>query len=243
MAGTTASVRKTAVDAGSAGFMDWGSGVQVSTPISPSGGSSIVIWVASLDVATGTALAATRFGAPSGGVQTVRQVACDAAGNLLLAGAFKGVATVGDSKLSAGSVQNALLVKLDAQLAPRWVRNWVGAGDSVLGLVAVESTGSLLVAGSYIRGLSVDKIALALGQGSLTSAFVARVDSTSGAVVAARGYGIPGGSQSLFGLRGTPLSDGPTWMAGMFTQTLQLGPPAADLSAAADTVFLGLIAP
>jgi len=247
LAGTMTSLPSGANDDAGVRELDLGSGHQLDVPVR-AGGAAKVIWVAKLDVETGSTLAATRFDAQNGGVQTVQQIACDAAGNLLLAGGIKNPGVAGTLKLTAGSVRNALLVKLDAQLAPLWADAWGGAKDTLATLVASAPAGAVVVAGTYTDELDLDGIALARGSGA--SAFVASIDGSSGTVLAARGYGASAGeqtgAQTTWGLQVmTSGGDvGGIWLAGMFTGMLQLGPPAADLTGTVGTVgFLGRIAP
>ena len=244
LAGTMASPASAPVDGGAPWAIDFGSGVQLELPAQP--GSSPVIWLAKLDVATGKALTAVSFGNAMAGPQSAQQLACDAAGNLLFVGSFQVSAQVGTTTVTAHGTQDALVAKLDPQLAPLWVRSWSGGGATLATLVADEPSGTLLVAGSYTHSLVFDGITLALGKKAATSAFVSRLDAGTGVVRSARGYGGPGGSQSAYGVQlSQSASDlGAIWLAGVFTGTLQLGPPAASIATAvAQTGFLARIAP
>jgi hypothetical protein len=243
LAGTMLSLKPGENDGGAASDVDLGSGVHLDLPVASAAAPVTMIWAAKLEGGTGKTLKAIRFGAPSGGTQSVRQIACDAAGALLIAGGLKGSAQVGPFTLTGGDETDALLVKLDSQMVLSWARNWGSTGVKVATLVAPEPAGSLVVAGNYPGVLDLDGIAL--GQRtSANSAFVMRVDG-SGAVLAARGYAGPGASQSSYGLQvmGAGSDQGAIWLAGMFTQTLQMGPPAALVTATvAVTAFLGRIA-
>jgi len=244
LAGTMVSLKPGENDGGAASDVDLGFGVHLDLPVAPAAAPVTMIWAAKLEGGTGNTLKAIRFGAPNGGTQSVRQIACDAAGALLIAGGLENSAEVGPFTLTTGDQTDALLVKLDSQMDPSWARNWGGTGVTVATLVAPEPAGSLVVAGNYGGVLDLDGIAL--GQTSaISAAFVMRVDRSSGAVLAARGYAGPGASQSSYDLQvmGAGSDQGAIWLAGMFTQTLQMGPPAASVTATvADTAFLGRIA-
>jgi hypothetical protein len=244
LTGTMASAWSGSDDGGAQSLLDFGSGVQLQLPIQH--GSTSVIWIAKLDVTTGNAITATSFGAPQGGSQSAQMIACDTAGNVLLVGGIKQAAQVGSTTISGTAIQSGLVVKLDSQLKPLWFHGWAGEGATLPTLIAEEPAGTLMVAGTYSHLLVLDGISLAIGKKGTTSSFVARLDSASGSVLSARGHGGPGAAQYDYGLAVTQSGSdtGAIWLAGVFTGTLQLGPPAVAIAASVgQTGFLGKIAP
>jgi hypothetical protein len=247
LAGTMSSLPSGNADAGTDGDVDFGSGVTLSSPSAPASGSVAVGWVANLDMTNGKALNAVRFG--DKGTHVIHGLACDSAGHVMVAGGFRSRLAFGSSDLSTGSFQNAFALKLNAQLAPQWSKGWSGGGTAMVAQIAAESSGTLIIVGSYTKSLVLDDVAIALGAASGLSGFVARLDGGTGKVLSARGYGAPGINQDSTGLQVVVASHAASgvWYAGGFAGTLQLGPPAATLirgDAAQSLVgFVGKLAP
>jgi hypothetical protein len=245
LTGTMAPPSSGPADGGAPWVIDFGSGVELELPSQP--GSDRVIWLAKLEVAGGKAITAASFGNAQAGPQTAQWLACDATDNLLFVGGFRVSAQVGPTTVVTDATQDAaLVVKLDPQLAPLWFRDWSGEGATFATLIADEPAGTLVVAGTYKHSLVLDGTALAPGKKAATSGFVSRLDAATGRVLSARGYGDPGSSlQAVYGLQVTHSGSdlGAIWLAGVFTGTLQLGPPAASIASTVETGFLGRIAP
>jgi hypothetical protein len=246
LAGTMSSPRSDTRDAGTGGDLDFGTGATLPSPSAPASGSVAVGWVANLDMANGKALSAIRFG--DKGTHVIHGLACDASGNVVVAGGFRSRLAFGPADLSTGSYQNAFALKLNAQLAPQWIKGWSGGGTAMVAQIAAESSGTLVVVGSYTKSLVLDDVAIALGKASGVSGFVARLEGGTGKVLSARGYGAPGINQESTGLQvvAAPHAASGLWYAGGFAGSLQLGPPAAplDRSDAAQSLigFVGKLA-
>ena len=226
--------------------VDFGAGFQLALPQTR---ATIVIWVAKLDGATGSALAASSLGAASEGQQETHQITLDneTPQNLWLAGGLTGTGYVGSRTLNSAGARDALLVKFDAELHPVWGDRWGSVGGEFATAVAAEPSGTLVVAGSYADGPPAGLVmgGISLPPTNLPGAFLARIDQ-SGKLLLARGYGGPNAGQSPFGVVTiTAGSDvGMIWLAGVFTGKLQLGRPADLLSTdAVDTAFLARIEP
>ena len=233
-----------------ASSVDFGSGFQIALPQAPASAANttIVIWVAKLDGATGHALAATSLGAASEGRQEVHQITLDnqSPQSLWLAGGLIGTGYVGSRTLNSAGARDALLVKFDADLRPVWGDRWGGTGAEVATAVTIEPAGTLLVAGLYVDGPPAGLVmgGISLPPAAIRGVFLARIDQ-SGNILLARGYGASGASQNPFGV--VTMTAGPdlgaVWLAGTLTGSLQMGPPADLLSANAETAFLARIAP
>ena len=117
-----------------AGTLDFGLGAL--TP-APTGGQDQIAWVAKLNGADGTTLAAKAFG--TSGQILPSKFALDPQGNVILGGTFTTAVAFGAQTLTpvpAGTNSNGFVVKLDAAtLTPSWSRGFGGSknGNSVNG--------------------------------------------------------------------------------------------------------------
>lgn len=251
LAGTlTSPTSVDSADAGASANVDLGSGIVLQSPPKPSGGvgsaSASVIWLATLDVTDGKALNAVRFGEM--GTHVVKHVLADSSGHVMVAGGFRTRLVVGASDLSSGTMQSAFVAKLDGKLTPIWARSWSGAGAAFVSQLANEPGGTVMMTGKYTTSLDCDGVKIAPDWSS-GAGFVARLDATNGKVLSARGYGAPGAGQDSTGLQVVAAGDnaGTIWYAGVFTGTLQLGPPAESLvrgqTVVSQPAFIGRLAP
>lgn len=102
-------------------------------------------------------------------------VAVDSAGSVFVAGVFSGSMVVGaDTLVSAGGA-DIFLVKLDAQGNYIWSQNLGDAADQGATSVAVDSSGNVIVAGSFSGTIKVGMTTLTA---SGKDAFVAKFGST-----------------------------------------------------------------
>jgi hypothetical protein len=149
------------------GSIDFGGGALQST--------NADVFVAKL-TSSGAHLWSQRFGGPYD--DAGRAIACDPAGNVLVAGGFNGSMSIGGNMLTSAGVEDAFLAKLDGSSgAPVWSKRFGNAGSVTRSYgVTVDATGNVLVAGTFSG--SVD-----FGGGVLTSAggtdiFVAKLSPT-----------------------------------------------------------------
>jgi len=133
------------------GTLDFGSGAFSPAPAD----TSMAIWIAKLDSATGATMAANSFG--NSAKQVVTSMAVDDSGSVAMAGVLKGLVsfaslTLGnagaDGGAAAGSGYSAFAVKLDGSLTPVWARNWGASQKDVPSSLAFDSKGDLVVVGS-----------------------------------------------------------------------------------------------
>jgi hypothetical protein len=133
------------------GTLDFGSGAFSPAPAS----TSMAIWIAKLDAATGSTMAARSFGNSMN--QVVSAMTIDNSGNVAVTGLLKGVVGFGsltlgnagaDGGAAAGSGYSAFAVQLDGSLTPVWARNWGAVQKDVPASLAFDSKGDLVVAGS-----------------------------------------------------------------------------------------------
>jgi hypothetical protein len=133
------------------GTLDFGSGAFSPAPAS----TSMAIWIAKLDAATGSTMAAKSFGNSMN--QVVSAMTIDNGGNVAVAGLLRGLVSFAsftrgnagaDGGAAAGSGYSAFAVKLDSSLTPVWARNWGAVQKDVPASLAFDSKGDLVVVGS-----------------------------------------------------------------------------------------------
>lgn len=143
------------------GTLDLGKGALALVPPN----NARAIWVAKFDGATGAAKSNQAWGNDL--KQSIKSLTLDSAGNVAIAGAMRGVLTIGSSTLAtlaskpgsdagaaaARTVTDAYAIKLDSNLTPLWARSWGDASglNQEARSVAFLAGGDLLVAGS-MRG-------------------------------------------------------------------------------------------
>jgi len=141
------------------GTLDLGSGALSPAPAATS--TARAIWAAKLDGATGATIVAKSWGNDL--KQQVTALATDAAGNLGMVGAMKGVLTVGaytmtgagygagvDGGAAPRSNTDGYAVKLDGSLTPLWAHNWGDTWDQDGQALAFDSHGNMIVAGALV---------------------------------------------------------------------------------------------
>jgi hypothetical protein len=79
--------------------------------------------------------------------QTVSGIALDDSGNILMAGAFKGILDFGGGALESAGADDIFVVKLDASGNHRWSRRFGGAGAQAATAVAADRSEYPVVAG------------------------------------------------------------------------------------------------
>jgi len=106
------------------------------------------------------------------------------------AAASKGVITGGNAV--AGGDWDILVAKIDAATgAVIWGKQFGGAGDQVCDSVAIDNSGDVIIAGGYSGTLSFGRIALPTTANTpdLALLYVAKLNRSTGAVMAARTWG------------------------------------------------------
>lgn len=142
------------VTATNTGTIDFGTG----TPVTSAGAEDVV--VAKLDP-TGKALWAKDFGDASS--QLSYGIATDAAGNVLVVGAFQGSITFDATPLTSAGGYDIFVAKLDTNGNTLWSKSYGDASDQFAMSVAADATGNLGIAGSLEGTVN-------FGAGPITSA-------------------------------------------------------------------------
>ena len=180
------------------GTLDFGSGAFSPAPAS----TSMAIWMAKLDAATGSTMAAKSFGNSMN--QLVRDVAIDNSGNVAVTGLLRGVVgfsslTVGnagpDGGVAASPGYSAFAVKLDSSLTPVWARNWGAVQKDVPASLAFDSKGDLVVVGSLFdkadfgNGLVLTSATGVDSPAPLADAYWVKLKGDTGAALCGKNYG------------------------------------------------------
>ena len=124
------------------------------------------------------------------GDDTVRGMTVDASGNVYLAGSFQGTVDFdlgpGTTELTSSGGNDAFVAKYDSNGALLWARSAGGVSSDVATSVALNSTGDVLVGGSFSQTASFGGTNLT-SNGS-TDAFIWKLDG-GGNTLWARGFG------------------------------------------------------
>jgi len=173
------------------GGLDFGTGA----PLSATGSTSLIMWVARLDGATGTVAAAKAFSSAN----TVHPygVALDSQGNAIVVGDFSAQVSFGArTLLPVSPTSDAFAVKLDTSLATVWARRWSDSkGTAVSRAAAVDSAGRVTVVGAFSSTADVGPGSAVLTSHSSAVAnldsFVVTLDGSNGQTLCAINYGDP----------------------------------------------------
>jgi hypothetical protein len=218
-----------------AGTLDFGLGPL--TP-APTGAQDQIAWVAKLNGADGTTLAAKAFG--TSGIVEPLAMALDLQGAVVLAGQIQTTVAFGAQTLTPVGTADAFVVRLDpATLTPTWARNMGGKVAGCRG-AAADSSGNITVVGTFTQSLSV-------GPGSTTmqavssqeETFVVTLDGSSGETLCAHAYGDPALTDTN-GALGIAINRGAAGVnkdraaiGGEFSGVIDFGPPTTALSSGA----------
>ena len=132
--------------------------------------------------ADGTTQWVKRFGGTSS--DSLHSMACDADGNVYLAGQFNGSISFGATTLTSSGGSDGFIAKLDAVGTALWARKLGGTGNDIAYAVAVNAGGEIAVAGSFSGNATCGGIVLTGAGGS--DAFVTLLDASGGFVWAKR---------------------------------------------------------
>lgn len=163
-------------------------------------------------------------------------VAVDGAGNVVVVGSFRGELAVGATTLTNAGDKDAVVVKLDENGAPLWVKAFGdGADQEALG-VSTDPEGNVLVTGVFLGGVELggaELEATGAADGFLTKL------TPGGDVLWARSFG-DGSEQGSAAVDADPL--GNVWATGYFGGVADFGGGPLRSSGASD-VFLVELAP
>ena len=243
-ASSTAASYSTAVDsAGNVviagafwGTVDFGGG-----PVTSAGSSDIFVAKYS---PTGAYIWAKRFGGSLDDVAHV--VTVDSSGNVIVAGAFKGTIDFGGGPLTAywdGSstqTHDLFVAKYSPTGAHLWSKSFGSYGEDIAYGVAADSSGNVILTGSFVGPVDFGGVALSSTLGS-SDIFLAKY-SASGQLVWAKMFG---DISSDFGYGVAVDSGGNIFMTGAFMGTVDFGtgPLSSSGGLTASDVFVAKYSP
>ena len=218
-----------------AGTLDFGTGALAPAP---SGAQDKAIWVAKLNGADGTVVAAKSFG-PSSGIAHATSLALDPQGNVVVAGDFNIPLIFGSTSLTpvgTGTHNDSFVVKLDPSLAPLWARGFGGeAGDtaslsSAVGL-ATDSSGDITVVGNFQSSLNAGTglPILKIGTTGPVQIYVLSLKGATGEALCARHFGDSAGKLSSSAL-GAAINKNHIAICGGFNTQIDFGDQTSPLT-------------
>ncbi len=222
-----------------AGTLDFGLGAL--TP-APTGSQDQIAWVAKLNGADGTTLAAQAFG--TSGKITPVTLALDPQGNVIVGGIIQAPVVFGSKTLTPASAKNGsgFVAKLDGMtLMPSWAQGFGGsANGSQVGGAAVDSEGNIVVVGGYYDSLDTGSGVLQSNQLPTTSeqpvVFALTLSGASGQTLCASSYGDPNSGAATavsiaINRTGTGANKDRTAIGGFYNKVLDFGGQTTALSA------------
>jgi hypothetical protein len=220
-----------------------------------------LMWVAKLDGATGSVVAAKAFG--TAGLEVVNGLATNAQGDVAVVGQITGDITFGALPLVVKSVGDAFAVKLSGiDLTPVWARRWgdqqTGSNGASATTAAFDSTGALTVAGQFGGSIDIGG-ATTVETGSVdggapgvirsvssSDLFIATLNGAAGETTCVRTFGDATptalASAVAFLIDRAPAAGGGDRVAllGSFQKVLDFGSPTTPMSASIAGFLLGM---
>ena len=174
------------------------------------------VYIAKYDAA-GTFKWAKKYG--DANHQSGKSIATDSAGNILVAGDFKGTIAFGGTTLTDSGVNGDMFVaKLDASGNSAWAHRYGGSQVDTLGKVAFDASGNIAFVGNFLG--SVDFGGGALTSGNLGSGMVAKL-SPAGVHLWSKATGAGNGTQYMNAVAFD--ADGNVLLAGAFSGSIAFG--------------------
>jgi hypothetical protein len=198
-------------------------------------------FVAQLDATTSDVLWAKRYGDLRD--QSAFGVAVDPAGDIAIAGAFRGVLDIGGAALSNADPTHVtgdlFVARLDGGGNPIWAQRFGDTLDQSAESVAVDGAGNVVVTGSFVGTLAFGGTSLVNADPTQLASdlFVAKLRATDGSLLWARRFGDTS-DQRGWALASSP--SGNTAVTGAFRGSLPAGPPAGTATSVGDSDFFAL---
>lgn len=168
-----------------------------------------------------------------GGTGTDRgcRIATDAAGNSYVVGEFSGTAAFRGGNLSAAGATDVFLAKWSAGGFPLWARRFGGTGSERVSGLALDSTGQVLLAGSFSGTIDFGGLSLTSGGGT-EEVFLLKSDRVGGALWARKASGL----HVAAGASVVADDMGNVFLTGCFSGTATFGTVAVTARGATDCV-------
>ena len=202
------------------------------------------VFVASYDAANGQSAWSHTFGDPAS--QEANAVAVTAAGDVLVAGAFRGHIDFGAGPLGSTGDDDVFVARLDAEGNAVWSRSFgsTQGGASVPGgsndrafALAVDGSGNVVVGGQFggVAGVAIDFGCGPMMDAGGTGAFLVELDP-GGACVWSKSYGGPSSAV----ITGVAAAAGRIYTTGTFLGSIDLGSGALASAGAGDAFVAAL---
>jgi hypothetical protein len=209
----------------SVGPIDFGAGA-----LPPAGALDVLVAKWSPE---GNLVWASRFGGAE--AQVLFGIAADSAGNVVVAGSFRGSIDFGGGPLASAGAGDIYVAKLDPSGKHLWSKAFTGGDEETAHRLALDADDNILLGGQFEGTIT-------FGGGSLTSAggsdiFVVKLDPT-GKYAWNKSFGSASGDSYINTLAAA--SDGGAVIAGSFTDTIDFGGGPLT-GAGADDVFVARI--
>ncbi len=162
------------------------------------------------------------------GNETPSAAARDGNGNIFLGGSYRNQTTIAGTVLSAYGVDDALVVKLDANGNPVWAVGGGSGGFDVVDAVVPAGGGDV-----YVCGSAGDAFILAskvVGEAGSRSGFVERLSSLGGGIRSATATGT-GSAECTSMVRA---ADGSVWVVGSYDQPVNVAGDAVGYDGSVD---------
>lgn len=192
------------------GTIDFGGGALVNP------GLDLDLYVARLDP-MGNHLASATFGGSDGDDYAVG-AALDAGGQVILAGSHGSTIDFGAGPVADAGMEDAFVVKLDAQLGHVWSRHLGDAVAQATMSVAVDDNDNVIAAGNFFGTISFDGVAMTTSVGG-RDVFLAKY-SAGGDLLWGQAFG---STNSQWGIGNATLSNGRVLMTGYFEDSIDFG--------------------
>ena len=235
-AGSTAVSYSTAVDGSGNVIVTgvfWGTVNLGGGNVTSAGGSDIFVAKYS---PTGAHIWSKRFGAASDDV--AQSVAVDAAGNVIVAGSFKGTVNFGGNALTAyyngfgTATTDAFVVKFDGSGNQVWSKSFGSFGNDVAYSVATDANSNVIVAGTFYGRVDVGGATLASTNDS-GDMFLAKY-APAGTLIWANRFG-DSGTDNANGVAVD--TNGNIFLTGAFTGSVDFGGGALTSTGGTDVVL------
>lgn len=170
-------------------------------------------------IAKSTALGALQWAAQGNGSGEflTAAIAVDAGGTCFVTGSFNGSVNFAGVTLTSEGGYDLFIAKYSSFGILQWAKRAGGSGDDIARGVAIDSSGNVLITGSFSSVATIGGTEL-LSSGS-TDAFVAKYDPLGGVIWGARGGGP--GADDAFGVASD--GNGNAYITGMFTGAATFG--------------------
>jgi hypothetical protein len=169
--------------------------------------------------------------------QQVNSLAFDAAGGVIVAGEFETTVDFAGIQMVANSI-DGFVVRLDAAGKASWARSFTGANNQVVSAVAVDGSGAVLAAGTFLGGVELMPEKTPSAGGS--DAFIGKLRADTGATIWLRPLGSVANETAD---EVTAAATGDVIVSGSYTGDLDLGPAQAPLLSPDGDAYLVKLAP